>query len=190
MAMGVVSDDDFLKEVDNTSLSRPKPIAKTPIATVVDKPIPGRKEGDVNVPNALREVIGEASFSDGRTSAVDLAQRFGISPSSVSAYSKGATSTASYDETPNTSVIAKSRVRVQKRAMGRLMQALQNLTPEKLAETKARDLAGIAKDMSAVVKQMEPEVEGPDKTKDLPQFLVYAPQFRDERSFDVIYAKE
>lgn len=189
MAMGVVSADDFDKEVNNTSPRVKQPETK-PVATVVDIPRPGRKDGDVNVPNALREVIGESSFSDGRQVATELASRFGISPSSVSAYAKGATSTASYDETPNTSVIAKSRVRVQKRAMGRLMQALHSMTPEKLAETKARDLAGIAKDMSAIVKTMEPEVEGPDKTKDLPQFLVYAPQFRDERSFEVIYAKE
>jgi len=199
MAMGIVSDKDFHKEISNTNPSakklekkdEAKPIVPlADIGEVIDIPTAGRRDGDVNVPNSLRQIIGESSLSDGRQESVELARQFGISPSSVSAYAKGATSTASYNETPNQSIIAKSRIRVQKRATNRLMQALAEITPEKLAVTKARDLAAIAKDMSAVVKTMEPESDAPDKASSLPQFLVYAPQFRDERSFEVIYAKE
>lgn len=192
MAMGIVSPDDFDKELNN---SRPKAREVTkpivPSATVIDIVSPGRKEGDVNVPDSLRQVIGESSFSDGRSEALELGRQFGISPSAVSAYSHGAKSTATYDNTPNTSIIAKSRMRVQKRAMSRLMGALSNITPEKLADTKARDLASIAKDMSAVIKTLEPETETGDKDKvPTPQFVVFAPQFKDERSYEVIYAKE
>ncbi len=191
--MGIVSPDDFDKELKN---STPKPVATVPSSTpidaeIVDMPVPGRKEGDVNVPDSLRQIIGATSFENGRSDAIELGKQFGISPSAVSAYAHGSTSTASYDKTPNTSIIAKSRIRVQKRAMNRLMGALEHLTPEKLGEAKARDLAGIAKDMSAVVKSLEPE--NPDNGKDkapVPQFVVYAPQFKDERSYEVIYAKE
>lgn len=192
MGMGIVSDKDFAKELGNTSRREtvPTTISPNPIAQVIDIVKPGRKEGDVNVPNSLREVIGETSVINGRQEAIELAKHFDISPSAVSAYAHGATSTASYDKTPNTSVIGKSKTRVQKRAINRLMSALAEITPDKLANSKARDLAGIAKDMSAIVKTMEPESETADKAAQLPQFLVYAPQFRDERSFEVIYAKE
>jgi hypothetical protein len=193
MAMGIVSPDEFDKELNN---SKPKPVANTPSqptieAEIVDMPVPGRKEGDINVPDSLRQMIGATAFENGRSDALELGRQFGISPSAVSAYTHGSTSTASYDKTPNTSIIAKSRIRVQKRAMNRLMGALEHLTPEKLGEAKARDLAGIAKDMSAVIKTLEPEVldNGRDKAP-VPQFVVYAPQFRDERSYEVIHAKE
>jgi hypothetical protein len=201
MAMGIVSNNDFEKELTNTrpksSSQNPdtKPIApdssNSSNATVIDLPVPGRKEGDVNVPNSLRNVIGESAFTGGRQEAIELGERFGISPSSVSAYSRGATSTASYDERPNQSIINKSRIRVQKRAMSRLMDALHHITPEKLGAAKARDLAGIAKDMSAVVKTLEPEYEDNNKKdNNLPTFVVFAPQFRDERQYEVIVAKE
>lgn len=200
MAMGVVSSDEFEKELNNTRVTpktpianpTPKPITGEPITgEVVDIQKPGRRDNDVEVPNSLRQVIGASSFEDGRQEALALGRQFGISPSSVSAYARGATSTASYDTTPNTSVIAKSRIRVQKRAMNRLMGALHHLTPEKLADTKARDLAGIAKDMSAVIKTLEPEVDNSGRDKvPVPQFVVFAPQFNDERSYEVVYAKE
>ena len=193
MAMGIVSDNDFGKEINNTTPRAQKsiiPLNPSVNAEVIDIPSPGRKEGDVNVPNSLRQVIGESSFTDGRQEAVALASNFGISPSSVSAYARGAKSTASYDETPNNSIVASSRNRVQKRAMNRLMDAMKHITPDKLANAKARDLAGIAKDMSAVIKQMEPDSEPASAGQNQPQFLVYAPQFRDERSYEVIYAKE
>lgn len=190
MAMGIVSNKDFEKELNNSKPKQPREEAK-PIATVIDIPTPGRNEGDVNVPDSLRQVIGATSVTDGRAEALELGRQFGISPSSVSAYSRGATSTSSYDNTPNASIIDKSRQRVTKRAMSRLMGALSHITPDKLANTSAKELASIAKDMSAVVKQMEPESDKGDNGKaQLPQFVVFAPQFRDERSYEVVYAKE
>lgn len=191
MAMGIVSSKDFEKELDNTAPRKKDSDEAKPVATVIDLPTPGRKEGDVNVPNSLRSVIGATAFEDGRQEAIDLGRQFGISPSSVSAYARGATSTSSYDNTPNSPVINKSKARVTKRAMAKLMGALHNITPEKLANTSAKELASIAKDMSAVVKTMEPESEKGDNGKQpLPQFVVFAPQFRDERSYEVVYAKE
>lgn len=187
MAMGIVSNKDFEKEINNT---RPKSEGAKPVATVIDIPTPGRKEGDVNVPDSLRQVIGATSVTDGRSEAIELGRQFGISPSSVSAYSRGATSTSSYDNTPNSPIIDKTRQRVTKRAMSKLMGALHHITPEKLANTTAKELASIAKDMSAVVKTMEPESDNGKEKAQMPQFVVFAPQFRDERSYQVVHAKE
>lgn len=195
MAMGIVSNSDFEKELNNSAPKikkggdETKPIVRE--AEIVDLPTPGRKEGDVNVPNSLRQVIGATAVIDGRAEALEFGRQFGISPSSIAAYTNGAASTSSYNETPNSSVITQSKARVSKRAMTKLMGALSSITTEKLANTSARELAGIAKDMSAIVKQMEPDTPAGDDDKNrMPQFIVFAPQFKDERSYEIVHAKE
>jgi hypothetical protein len=195
MPMGIVSDKDFDSELTRvTPCARREESKSIPITPeIVDIPKPGRKEGDVNVPEALRNVIGQTTIDYGRMEAVDLANKFGISPSSVSAYSKGATSTSSYDNRPNAGVIQRSKDNIAKRARARLMLALSHLTDEKLKDTKARDLAGIAKDMTLVARGMESD----DSTKSPvgggnqgPTFVFYSPQFFNEEKFETVVAKE
>jgi len=194
MPMGVVSDDDFATELTRSeSKSSPREVAKpsTPSGQVIDINR-GRGMGNVGVPESLQKVIGDTAITDGRQEAVELAKNFGISPSSVSAYSAGATSTASYDEknAELTNNLDKSRQRVIGRARSKMMQALRYITPDKLESSKARDLAGIAKDMSAVIRNMEPEPGAKDPATNGPTFIIMAPQFRDERSYDIIQAKD
>jgi hypothetical protein len=194
MPIGLVSNDELEKELANlnvvpsSSLRSPKPQTRT-----VDKPTRGRNEGDVNIPDSLRQIIGEESVINGRQSALQLASEFGISPSSVSAYANGATSTTTYD-TPKSSIIQhinKSRMRVVKRAGKKLNAALEALTQEKLDYADAKDLSGIAKDMSVIIKNMEPPQQAADDTgAKQPQFVIFAPTFRDERSFETIKVKE
>lgn len=190
MPIGLVSDEDFQRELNRTT-----PVKVTvPKVTIEPLPARGRKEGDVNVPESLRKIIGEESVINGRASALELAKDFGISPSSVSAYAKGATSTATYDK-PVESIIKhinKSRSRSLKRASSVLNAALGAITRDKLDYTDARDLSAIAKDMSVVIKNLEPPADpsaNPDQSKQ-PQFVIYAPTFRDERSFETIEVKE
>jgi hypothetical protein len=159
---------------------------------IIDIPKRGRKEGDVNVPDSLRKLIAETALMDGRDAALSLARDFGLSASSVAAYTNGATSTTSYD-TPKSSIIEhinKSKERAIKRASKTLNGALGAITQEKLDNTDAKDLAGIARDMSVLVKNLEPSKEGPGDGSTAPRFIVYAPQFRDERSFDTIVVQE
>lgn len=180
--MGIVSDEDFEKELGN---SNPKSIGK-----IVEKPPKGRGEGSVEVPDALRKVIGETSTTSGRGVATELASNFGISASSVSAYANGAKSTASYDDTPNKGIITGAKERIQKRARSKLLLALNHLTTDKLEPASAKELAGIARDMSAVVKNMEEPTIPTINNQNGPQFVFYAPQFRKEEHFDVVEAKE
>ena len=189
MGMGIVSDKDFDSALVDCVNPKPKPV---PIAQIVDITRPGRKEGDVNVPDSLRQIIGDTSVTDGRQEAVALAKNFGISPSAASAYAHGATSTASYDEQPNRNTIVGAKERIAKKARAKLMLALTQLTPDKLAAAKARDIAGIARDMSQVMKNVEPE-SGPNtgvNTGGGPAFVFYAPQVREESSYQVIQAKD
>ena len=192
MPIGIVSDGAFQSELDALS----KGTTRTPvqIPVVMDMPSKGRSEGDNNVPESLRKIIGETSIIDGRQSALQIAEQFGISPSSVSAYAKGATSTKTYNS-PSQEIIQhinQSRHRAIKRAGKTLNAALGSITQDKLDYADASDLSGIAKDMSVIIKNLEPpsfnEMEGGAQRP--PQFVIYAPSFRDERTFESIVVNE
>src|SRR6187399_325506 len=113
MPIGIVSSEDFDRELEklNRQSGTPKKVPST--AQVVDVPskgliqeVPnrGRKEGDNNVPDSLRNLLAEEHLLNGRNEALSLAKDFGISSSSVSAYAKGATSTTTYNE-PKPSIL-------------------------------------------------------------------------------------
>ncbi len=187
MPMGIVSDDDFVKERDNSSPDR-RPLER-PSATIVDTNR-GRGVGNVEVPDSLRRIIGETSVTDGPQQAIELGKQFGLSRSSVSAYANGSTSTSSYDETPNRTVIQSARNKITRKAMGKLSLALRSLTPETIASAKAKDIAGIAKDMSAVIRAMEEKSSGEGEKNNGPTFIFYSPQTRKEETFDVVFTKE
>jgi hypothetical protein len=183
MPMGIVSDTDFENELrknqsDDISQGTIKEINR------------GRGLGNVEVPDSLRKVIGETANLDGRDEAIKLAESFGISPSSVSAYTNGSTSTKSYNEQPNLNHINKAKERISKRARVKLFAALEQITEEKLSGSKAKDLSSIARDLSAVVKEMEPEQPKIAATSDGPKYIIYAPQYKKEEHFEVIQAKE
>jgi hypothetical protein len=188
MAMGIVSDKDFVVEKEKLTPSNETPVPTTAQIQDINR---GRGAGNVEVPNPLRNVIGDELQTNGRESAVELARHFGISPSSVSAYGIGATSTASYADRPNGAVVKQARERIAKRARGKLIKALNKITDDKLEAANAKDLAGIAKDMSAVVRSMEPDdSKVPGQTNNGPTFVFYAPQVRSEDHFDVVHVKE
>lgn len=182
-AMGIVSDDEFEKEI-----SRISPTCAPEIITIEK----GRGEGNKAVPESLRKIIGETGELDGRQEALALAKMFDISDSSVSAYTNGATSTASYDK-PNAELkghIDNTKERISKKARSRLFSALKHITEDKLAEAKLRDVSSVARDMAAIVKDMESESSGKDSGQNKPQFIFYAPTFRKEETFETIYVRE
>ena len=188
MPMGIVSDKDFDKALNDVTPCPPMPLGRgTGVAIVpINK---GRGEGNVEVPEGLRKIIGEEAAVNGRQSALEIADKFGISPSSVSAYTHGSTSTSSYDQQPNLTHINEAKLRVAKKARNRLVMALNSLTAEKIEAAKAKDIAGVAKDMAAVIKTMEPE--GPKTNGNSgPTFIFYSPQMRREEVFDVVRVKE
>lgn len=199
MPMGIVSPKDFEKELTNVSGSRD---VKIPSISIEDNDGPsitgtvqrierGRTEGAIEVPNAIRNLIGDESVTNGRQSALQLAQEFGISPSSVSAYANGATSTSTYNDKPNAKVITSARMRVTKRATSKLMKALNGITEDTLEGLPAKDCAAIAKDMSAIIKNMESKDSGSEgPVHNGPTFVFYKPQMRTEESYEVVHARE
>lgn len=190
MPMGIVSDADFEREVDNSRNDRviiPPPVIE---AEVVELPNKGRKEGDNNVPDSLRKIIGETAVTEGRPAALQIAEEFGLSPSSVSAYSNGSTSTASMDSQPNLDHLNEARGRITNKAIKKMVKAIDCLTDEKLAEAKPDTLANVARTMGAIVKDMEPEKPKNPGDKDKPVFIFYSPQFRKEEHFEHIFVQD
>lgn len=184
MPMGIVSDDEFEKEMNRTVVQDVK------IPEVLPLVKPGRNNGDVNVPDSLRRIIGETSEIDGRQDALALAEKFGISPSSVSAYANGSTSTKTMDKTPNREYINQAKDRVSKKAMKRLLKSIDSITDDKLEGAKASDLASIAKSLSGVIKDMEPEEDANKGDANKPAFVIFAPQVHQENHYEVTRAKE
>jgi hypothetical protein len=191
MPMGVVNNQEFERQVNDSGtpiISPSKTKVITPEILPMDKP--GRNEGDVNVPNSVRNLIGTTSVENGRKEALELGSIFGISSSSVSAYTKGATSTASYDERPNVKSINSVKERLGKHARNKLRLALSHITSDKMQATTVRELAGVAKDMAMISKAMEPESEREETDKAPVQFVFYAPQVNQENHYKTIKAKD
>lgn len=178
MGFGIVSDEEFEKELSRA-------IQNYEIKQIER----GRKPGSREVPDTLRKIIGEEAAINGRQSGLQIAQQFGISESSVDAYKVGARSEATYNDRPASEYINQAKARVAKRARNKLIQAIHHITEDKLAEAKAKDLAGVAKDMSAVIRNMEPEMKREDGQKG-PTFIFYCPQTRSEDTFDAVFVGE
>ena len=187
MPMGIVSDDDLLSEIKRNGARDipPRPVVKEP-----DNP--GRKDGDMNVPESLRKIIAQDAIENGRASAIDLAGSFGISASSVSAYTHGATSTASYRE-PNGELRKSNNIVKEKiagKARRRLGWALNGITQEKLEEADLRDISAVAKDMAVIIKQMEPSNENEGNKGTNVQVVLFSPQLMQESDFPLLRVKE
>ena len=200
MGMGIVSEKDFTKEflpdIPLTPIKKEsefsEPVSK-PEGIIVDVNPRGRGENSTEVPNSLRNLIGDESQTNGRQSAIELAQSFGISASSVSAYNAGATSTSTYNDRPNIGAIRKARERIAKRARGKLFLALSKITEDKLDEANVKDLSMIAKDMSTIIRNVEPVETESNKDKNVnngPTFVFYAPQIRKENTFEEVVGRD
>jgi transposase len=191
MPIGIVSDSDFEKEMDRGEAS---PVPELKPAQIIDLPSKGRSEGDNNVPQFIRDVIVDEKVSNGRSSALEFAKMFDVSSSSVSAYSNGANSTASYNRpSKNTnSKLKEAKLRVATRARKKLNLAIENITEDKLIEASLKDLALVAKSMSGVIKDMEPPANPADSglTVNGPSIIMYNPGFSKESNFDQVEVNE
>jgi predicted transcriptional regulator len=183
MPLGILSDEAFEKELNriNSNNESNESDDSDVIAEVVDI---NKGRGDKKeVPESVRKVIGEEKVlgSDSK----ELAEIFKVSESSVSAYGNGARSTANYNEGNGElkTHVDSIRDKIANKARVRLINAIHHITPEKLAESKIKDLSQIAKDMSVVIKNIEPQTNTPSLGV---QFVFFAPKLKQESDYDVI----
>lgn len=184
MPLGIVSDEDFESEkLDSDIESHPiNPVSITPMN------IPGRNEGDNNVPSALQKIIGETAITDGRQSAIEFAREFGISSSSVSAYSNGATSTESYNR-PNKDLkkhLERVKNRISKKSVKLLERTIDTITDDKLAETDAKDLSGIARNLASTIEKLEGRSKESEGGSARVQVNIMVPPTRDLSQYETI----
>ena len=179
------------KEPEEVIIPEVRDIYGEPItsAEIKDAAKLGRPEGSKEVPDSLRILIGQNALQEGRSSTQVLTRALGISDSSLSAYSVGATSCATYDK-PTESLSAylnQSKAKITKRASNKLLNALKEITADKLEGAKPKDLSGIARDMSIVIKNMEPEGPSAQSQKN---FVIFAPNFKVEEQYETIDVAE
>lgn len=172
--LGIVSPEDFEQSIKQAEI---KP------AKIEKKDTPGRKEGDKNVPEAIRKTIAEEALLGSKSEA--LAELFQVSKQSVSAYKNGANSTSTYNE-PNRELanhVNGAKERIISRSSKKLNLALGKLTSDKMDDCSARELAGIAKDMSAIIRNMTPDEEPGGQQNNI-QFVVFAPPMKSEEDYN------
>lgn len=174
MPMGIVSDEDLEKEKTSGKI---KEIEK-----------PGRRPGDVNVPEPIRKAIAEVAIESGRKEALAIAEMFDVSASSVSAYQSGRTSTADNKES-NQDLVKVNRDKRESiigKAQNKLTLAINEITENKLKDLDAVQCSQVAKNMAGIVKDFAPELkDSPDIQQ---QLVIYAPFLREEKEFPVIQA--
>lgn len=197
--MGVVNDSEFEKQKTQLGIidvpiqtNEPKSEGEPVVIDLPNDSVKGRGKGNIEVPESLRSLIGQESITGGRESAIQLAKQFGLSESSVSAYSVGANSTASYDRRPGDDKIRGAKEHISKRARGKLLLALNKITSDKLDTIGPKELSSVAKDMSTIVRNMESDStnSGQDTSQKGPTFVFYSPQLKKPEDFDVVSAKE
>lgn len=174
MAMGIVSDAEIQKEKASGSIK--------------DLPKPGRKTGDENIPEAIRKAIADVHIESGRSEALQVADLFGVSSSSVSAYASGRASTSDNRESnkPLSDSNAGTREKIVGKAQSALTMAIAQITEAKLSNLDAVECSQVAKNMAGIVKDFTPDLQ---ERQDLTaQIVIFAPPLIDESRFAVIQA--
>jgi hypothetical protein len=184
MPLGIVTDNEFDQEF-NEVVNTPKDNVIIPEVIIENMNRPGRHEGDVNVPDEVRKFIAESAILG--TPAREVAALMNISEGSVKAYKNGTTSLATYNDKKPELVnhITKVKDRISRRARKVLVNSLDSLTDINYDTIKPKDRAQIARTMSAIVKEMEPEDSAPINDNRV-QIVMFAPAIKQERAYDAI----
>ena len=169
----VVDDDEFELEL-NKSMR---------VAEVIQMPAKGRN-GAKATPDSLRKLIAHDAIN-GNGTGEEIAEVYGVSESSVSAYKNGASSTTTYHQ-PAAGLkdyVDLTRDKIKSRAQNKLLLALKHMTEEKIAEVKPIELSTIAANMSRVVEKMTPKSDGPVVNNNI---VFYSPKQIDKDNYEAI----
>lgn len=175
MPLGVLTEEQAVNELNRFGL-----ISNS--IQIEHKEIERGRGNTEEIPVSVRSFIATESLSG--APAKQIAELYDVSPSSISAYKNGATSTASYHngnpEILNS--INAMRDRIIGPAQSRIIKAISSISDEKLDNSKARDAAGIAAQLSSVIKNLSPESEANKNT----QITIFAPRKNEEEDYEII----
>src|SRR5262245_40802593 len=138
-------------------------------------------------PEGTRALIATEALSG--ANVTKLSEEYNISPSSISAYKNGATSTSSYNSPDNdlTNQINDARSRIIGPAQSRIIKAIESISDSKLETSKARDAASIAAALSSVVKNLTPDRNTSNNNTVI---QVFAPRKNEEEDYEVIQVNQ
>jgi len=195
----IVSENEYQKELDKITLPKNNEVESHKISNEeiitsieqntinygleVEEIKKGRGAGVTNMPECLRAVIAEEKLTG--STAKEVENAFGVSPSSIAAYAHGNTSCATYNKPVDK--LVQVRTRISNRAANRLNSALKSLANKNLDEEKAKDLSSIAKDMAVVFDKLSPvkAQEHADENKHL-HLHMYAPKMKTLADYEII----
>jgi hypothetical protein len=143
--------------------------------------------GATDIPSILRDLIAEAAVASGKTQEA-VAEEFGSCRSSVESLAHGHR-TATWDgelDPARVKKVDQIRGEILGKARGTLLDALDEVTREKLSRARVRDVSAVAKDMSHIIANQEPKIIGDVKQEIGAQFVFHVPESRAESDFDVI----
>mgnify|MGYP001163227428 FL=1 len=177
MPLGIISDDAMQAELERLEKVGPR-------ALIIHKPGVGRTPEKENTPESIRKVIATEPLE----ARGELASLFNVGIDSVSNYRDG--NNARTIENPELKLVALgARERVAKKARNRLNLALNHITEDKLSDAKLSEISSVARDMSTIVKNMEPPAEqGGNKLN--AQFVFFAPRLKSESDYDSVIVSE
>lgn len=159
MPLGIISDEAFAEELERLE-------KKNGNAEVKDLERKGRKEEIPNIPKEIRKTIADCAV-DGESRKV-IAGAFGISEPTVTNIKNG--HGASNEDIQEH--VRDRRDKITSRASNKLLVALRQLTENKIADASAREIAGVAKDMSQIIRNLEPQDKNSSVTGN---FVFFAP---------------
>jgi predicted transcriptional regulator len=173
MKMMVVDDEEFELEL-NKSMR---------VANVVTLPSKGRN-GAKETPESLRKLIAHDAINQNGTGE-QIAEAYGVSPSSVSAYKVGANSTNVYNESKGElkDYVDLTRDKIKSKAQNKLLLALKHMTEDKIKDVKPIELSTIAANMSRVVEKMTPKNEGTTVNNNI---VFYSPKQVSKENYETI----
>ena len=181
--MGIISDDELNKQLEELENGHTRDLIQSPCEVIDIARGRGHKS---ETPDSLRKVIGETAIEG--ASPKSISEAFGVSPSSISAYKNGATSTASYNQPDRALLTHTNQVRnkIVDKANKRILAALKNITPDRIRDAKLKDISSLAKDMSAVVRNIEPNRDA--NIINAPTYVIFAPRVKREDEYEVVEA--
>lgn len=177
MPLGILSDDVFQRELEALTAG--------PVTAKIVPRIGQGSRGN-EVPEVIRNLVAvEANKGSKQT---ELAEAFGIPQSSVSAYANAMTSAgAEKKDEQLLQLVNDTRKDISKSARDKLHLALESITHGEIAEAPLKVKSQVAKDMSAIVKNLEPEVQ---QGVNVNFFEFHAPKMKDVNDYKVIDVTE
>jgi hypothetical protein len=202
MPLGVVTDEQFDSELlRRNDIAKQDKLSKeiegllAEEAELVHDPIEedsrlikhgrGAKE---ETPQMIREFIGTEMACG--ASADLLAEKFGVSKSSVTAYANGATSTSSYNK-PQPELkkaIDEVRERVNGTAQQKLMEALHAI--DLTNKIRPNVASAVAKDMSAIMRNMREDINQSKIVVNQNRVVIFKPRMKEEDDYEILEVSE